>query len=408
VAVDGNGNITICGSFSGKADFGGGGLTSAGLTDIFVASYSPGGAHRWSKRFGGAHLEEGFAVVVDSSGNVTVTGRFRGTVDFGGGPMTSGHHAAFIVSFTSDGAHRWSKQMTGGSYSVGHGLAVDAGGNVTTTGDFEGVVDFSGGQTGPLVGAGNADYFVTSFTNQGGHRWSKRGGGTGNETGMDAAVDASGNVFTTGWFNGAADFGGGVLTSSGGQDIFVASHTSVGVFRWAKQLGGTGGDIGFGVVVDASGNVFTTGSFTGAVDFGGGVLTTSGANDIFVASYTSGGVYRWAKQLGGIGADVGFGVAVDGGDLFATGSFQGTADFGGGGLTSVGMGDIFVASYTSDGMHRWSRGFGGSTKDDGRRLALDNNGNVAITGNFAGTADFGGGSVNSSGGDDVFLLVHRP
>jgi hypothetical protein len=90
VAVDANGDVVVTGVFFDTVDFGGGPLTSAGNGDIFVAKYSASdGSHLWSRRFGGTSFEEGSGVAVDANGDVVVTGRFHGTVDFGGGPLTS-------------------------------------------------------------------------------------------------------------------------------------------------------------------------------------------------------------------------------------------------------------------------------------------------------------------------------
>lgn len=71
-------------------DFGGGALTSAGLFDIFVAKYAgTDGAHQWSKRFGSTSNDAGYGITVDATGDVVATGYFMGSVDFGGGSLTS-------------------------------------------------------------------------------------------------------------------------------------------------------------------------------------------------------------------------------------------------------------------------------------------------------------------------------
>jgi hypothetical protein len=108
----------------------------------------------------------------------------------------------------------------------GLSIAVDATGNVYTTGYFEGTADFDpGAGTTNLISAGNLDYFVSKLDPSGNFLWAKSIGGSSNEVGYSIAVDSSGNVYTTGYFAGTADFDPGAgtsnLTSVGGNDVFV-------------------------------------------------------------------------------------------------------------------------------------------------------------------------------------------
>jgi len=103
------------------------------------------------------------------------------------------------------------------------------------------------------------------------HAWSRGIGAVGKDYAVGVAVDESGNVYLTGMFSGSADFGDGKPLSSanGSGDIFVASYTAKGAHRWSKRFGDTGEDGGDDVWIDASGNVYVAGSFSGGVDFGG-------------------------------------------------------------------------------------------------------------------------------------------
>jgi hypothetical protein len=108
--------------------------------------------------------------------------------------------------------------------------------------------------------------------------WGYAIGGAGNERSYNIAVDGSGNVYTTGFFQGTADFDPGAgsfnLTAAGGDDIFLQKLDSNGNFVWARGIGSTGSDTGFGIAIDTSGNVYTTGEFQGTVDFdpGAGIV----------------------------------------------------------------------------------------------------------------------------------------
>jgi hypothetical protein len=122
-------------------------------------------------------------------------------------------------------------------------------------------------------------------------------GGAGTDWGFSIAVDSSGNVYTTGYFQGTVDFDPGAgtsnLTSAGGADVFVSKLDSSGALVWAKSFGGASADRGQSIAVDSSGNVYTIGYFAGTVDFDPGTgtsnLTSAGSGDVFVLKLTSSG-----------------------------------------------------------------------------------------------------------------------
>jgi len=119
------------------------------------------GKHLWSKCFGDGSIQIAYAVVDDASGNVIVTGYIEDTVDFGGGALTSaGGWDIFVAKFGSEGAHLWSKRFGDGSDQAAEAVAVDASGNAMVTGYFDGTVDFGGGA---LTSAGSFDIFVAKF-----------------------------------------------------------------------------------------------------------------------------------------------------------------------------------------------------------------------------------------------------
>jgi hypothetical protein len=408
VAVGPGGNIYITGSMSGSVDFGGGTISSAGMTDIFLASFTHAGIHRWSKGFGGTQEDVGYGVTVDPSGNVTITGKMHAPVDFGGGALTSaGSSDIFLASFTQTGVHRWSKGFgsAGGEYA--HDVSADGRGNVTATGWFFDAVDFGGGA---IFSAGQSDIFLASFTQTGVHRWSKGFGGMDHDYGAGVVADSSGTVWATGYFTETVDFGGGSLSTTGNDDIFLVSFTQAGVHRWSKGLGGYSMDKGTAVTLDAGGNAYVTGYIMGTVDFGGGPVTGGGLGsaDIFLASFTPAGAHRWSKGFGSASPDEGRGLAASGGHIYLSGTFRDTIDFGGGALTSAGSSDIFLAGFTQTGVYSWSEGFGDTSFDDGHGLAADPAGNLYATGTFSGQVDFGGGVLTSAGSGDGYLIKLSP
>jgi hypothetical protein len=403
VAVDGSGNVFVAGSFSGTVDFGGGPLTSAGGTDIFLAKYNSNGALQWSQRFGSTGGETALALTVDGAGSVVMVGQFNLTVDFGGGPLVSaGGTDVFVAKYTSSGTHQWSQRFGSTSADAAQSVTVDGSNNVIVAGSFALTVDFGGG---PLASAGGLDIFLAKYNSSGTHQWSQRYGSTVTDVCSGVASDGV-NAVITGYFTGTVDFGGGPLASAGSTDIFLAKYNSAGVHQWSKRFGSTSSDVGYNVAADGSGNIVMAGRFVGTVDFGGGSLVSAGSTDIVLAKYNSAGTHQWSKRFGGASSDEGLDVALSAsGSVFVTGFCSFNVDFGGGPHTAS-IEDIFLAKYNSSGIHQWSQIFGSTDLDHGNGVAVDAAGNAFMTGQFRETVNFGGGVLNAVGPGDIIIAKY--
>lgn len=408
VAVDSSGNVFLTGYFSGAMDFGGGALTSVGSFDVYVAKLDPLGAYLWAHRFGGAGQHLATSIAVDPSGNAIVTGYFSGEIQFGSIVLNSGagSNDLFVAKLDTTGACMWAKRFGSSGDHYATSVAVDASSNVLLTGYFSGAIDFGGGA---LASAGGTDAFVAKFDPSGGYFWAKRFGDGSGQQGHGVAVDGAGNVVATGYFNGAVDFGGGVLTSAGGADIYVVKLDSSGGYLWAKGFGDAADQYGASVAVDSAGSILLTGGFAGGVDFGGGTLKSAGAADIFLAKLDPSGSHVWAKGFGDPSDQYGLSIAVDAvGNAVVTGYFNGAADFGGGLLMSAGVTDVFAAKLDTSGGFLWAKRFGDPNNQYGASVAMDSAGAAVVTGDFFGTIDFGGNALVSMGGSDVFVAKLSP
>ena len=358
--------------------------------------------HEWSQRFGLAGFDQGNGVATDASGNVFITGLFAGTANFGGANLVSGGgDDIYLAKYDANGVHQWSKRFGGTTTDVGFNVAADPSGNVVVTGNFQGVVNFGGGA---LMSAGDNDIFVAKFDASGAHLWSKRFGSSAAEQGYGITVDASGNVIIIGTFQNSVNFGGGFLVSAGFSDMYLAKFDANGTHLWSKRFGSTSQDIGRVAATDASGNVIMIGYYANTVDFGGGPLASAGGGDVIVAKYDASGAHQWSKRFGGVAGDAGDDVAVDAsGNIVVTGFFGDTVDFGGGPLASAGGIDIFLAKYDASGAHQWSQRFGDASSQEGNGVEVDASGGVVLIGQFVGTTDFGGGNLVSAGDNDIFV-----
>ncbi len=406
IAVDANGSSYVTGRFEENTTFGTTTLTCSGYEDIFVAKMDSNGNWLWAKQAGGTSYNSGFSITIDANGNSYVTGYFQSSATFGTTTLTSiGGRDIFVAKLDSNGNWLWAKQAGGTSYNSGFSIAVDATGISYVTGYFNDSVTFG---TITLTSISGTDIFVAKLDSNGNWLWANQAGGTSIDEGYSITVDASGNSYITGYFySSSITFGTITLSNSNSvyADIFVAKLDSNGNWLWAKQVGGTGEDEGNSIAVDSNGNSYVTGYFfSRSITFDTTALTNSGYDDIFVAKLDSSGNWLWAKQAGGIGADVGNGIAIDAnGNSYVTGYFEYSATFGATTLTSIGGYDIFVAKLDSNGNWVWAKQAGGILTDEGHSIAVDTNGNSYVTGSFAGSAIFGPTTLTSSVGGDIFV-----
>ena len=188
------------------------------------------------------------------------------------------------------------------------------------------------------------------------------------------AVDSRGNVYITG-FTWSKPKGG---DDQKDKDIYIARYKgSNGEFEWSDILGTTAWEEGFGIAVDNDCNVYITGYTGGELKPG----AHKGAEDIFIARYSSDGQKQWLEQLGTKAADLGLGIAVDNkGNVYITGCTQEHLKP----KAHKGGEDIFVARYSSDGQKQWLEQLGTKATDVGVGIAADSSGNVFVTGYTAG------------------------
>lgn len=433
-AIDADGNVYTTGTIFGTADFDPGSgtyyLTPIGGVGAFISKLDDTGNFLWAKQFTGSSGCGGNSITLDDDGNVYITGDFIGTVDFDPGTgtynLTSYNNSddIYICKLNVYGNFMWAKQLGGSNTDSGESISIDANGNIITTGYFQGTADFDPGSgTYYMISSYlGSDAYISKLDNSGNFIWAKQLGG--GEWGtfvipFSIALDASGNIHTTGYFQSTVDFdpGPGTFYLTGSNyDVYISKLNASGNFVWAKQIGSTNDDYGNSVVIDDNGNVFTTGHFDGTVDFDPGPgtynLTDFGSSDIFISKLDASGNFIWAKQLGGTSGESGESIALDdGGNIYTTGRFYGTADFDPGtgtyNLTSFGDYDVFISILNASGNFLTAIQLGGSSTDYGESIAVDPDGNVYTTGIFNGTADFDPGTgvydLTSYGNNDIFI-----
>ena len=384
----------------------GGGELGDGSTQLhgYLVRYDSQGNHVWSKGPTVLSSTTAYALKLDVEldGEILLAGWFDGSLDFGDGPLVSSDMDVLVAKLGSMGDVIWSQAfpLIGVQYAD---FPV-----ATPSGDILVVGSHNGGsvQLGGSVLSGQAMY-LASLDSSGAHIWSNQyGDPSAFQFPWAAAVTAAGEILLTGSLDMNLDFGTGPLNSVGSIDIFLAKVTSGGNGLWAHGFGASGVQQGTGVAVDAQGRIILCGGTSNDADLGGGPVPASSDTSAFAAQYDASGSHRWrvaAATTGGI--SVPLGCQVDGaGNTVMWGWLEGTMDFGGGPLTSLGMQDVFVAKLDSNGNHVWSHAFGGVTS---YAVALqggsvDSAGGLIVPVLVYDSIDFGGGIV---GADDAWSLV---
>lgn len=281
----------------------------------------------------------------------------------------------------------WNDDYSRGS-DYGGGITLDDSRNVYVTG----YSDSSWGT--PL--SGNSGMVVAKLSNSGALQWHTFLGEQ--DRGSGIANDGSGYLYVTGW--SSSTWGNPLNPHSSYDDTLVAKLSKSGELQWHTFLGGIGYDVGAGIALDGSGNVYVAGHST--KPWGNPLSPFSESSDIVVAKLSSSGELQWHTFLGGKGNDLGAGIALDAsGSVFVTGysdSTWGTPlnPFSGGN-------DIVLAKLGSSGELQWHTFVGDEGDDRGAAVALDGNGNVYVTGGEPFSSAWGGrgrmvvAKLNSSG-----------
>jgi hypothetical protein len=424
-AGTGNGTVSYTVAANTTASPLTGTMTIAGQTFTVSQAAATGGANPgqlgWAKTMlcGTMTIDvaQCWSVAADPSGNVFVAGDFNDTVDFGTGPISCFYPSdlgGFLAKYTPQGSLAWAKTFGApGAVDNGasaRGVVVDSQNNLVVAGYFYGTVDFGGislTADNPSNLKNMTDIFVAKFSPSGTLLWVKQFGGSAPDLAFGVVLDASDNIFLAGYISSTdAHFGSITLgTSSGNPNAAVAKLSSAGAVLWARAFSGLLSEA-FGLAVDRSGDVVVTGKFNGTTDFGGGPITATGTS-IFVAKYSGlDGTYRWAKGVGGSGFNEGVGIATDPTttNIVVSGAFTGTADFGGGPVSSAAQA-TFLAGYDPSGKFLWVKTYGGATgnSDCGNAVKIDAKGNLLFTGLKGSAWNIGGASVYTGG---LFLLSY--
>lgn len=406
MAVDLNGNIYVTGEFVDTLQIGNCLINGWGLSDIFVAKFTPTGVPIWAKAFGGSGGDTGLSIDTDALGNCYITGYYMDTAHFEEQTLISqGGWDIFILKLNTFGEKLWAYSEGGLLNDIGYGLAVMPDGRCFVTGWFADAITFHDNTT--LSSYGGSDIYTFAANTDGILLWKRHAGSAGVEYGYKIAVDFYGNSYVTGSAGLGSNFDG-IYLSSGG--AFIAGYDVNGIIRWVNCASGAGVN---SIAVDTQPSLIEqfgtiTGRYTGTAVLGNQTLNSiDGTDDAYTAVFQLlTGQWTTVYSGGGTGSDKGRACTYKGHPYY-TGSFEDTADLFGFNAVSAGASDGYVLS-TAYGTDDWLLTFGGTNNDTPVDVGVDGAGNVFICGWYSGLARFGANLFIHSGNDsDLDFFVAK-
>jgi hypothetical protein len=372
------------------------------------------GRTRWVRRSVNVPERDvlGQGITIDRDDNTIAIGIYKGTPDFGSGPLPPPAEPdafnAFLVKYTSDGRPLWARGFGSEPEEPGDEPATlftqvvtDHRRHITLIGLANAPVDFG---SGPVP----AGAFIVQFDSNGDLRWVRSipARSLGDRVVLrELAVDREDQLLVVGFINGRVDFGGGPRTSTG-DGAFVAKYTREGRYVWDRVFDTPDASTFTGVTTDSNNHVYVSGVFVGRASFGGGTLSGPGTDVPVIARFSPSGAHVWSRTLEDVtgvderGAVRLFNIAVHGNRVVVVGEFTGSFSFDGRTFTSTPLSRSgLVLAMTRDGEDRWGRVLGFSVQ----QVRADQEDDMTVLGTALPGEDVGTGPLPATPASYFFI-----
>ncbi len=308
---------------------------------------------------------------------------------------------AKAISAQSPTDLQWVQNFGSGNYDHVSGIYWDNEHHLYVSGYFSGSLN---GQTSN----GGTDAYLAKYDNNGSLIWLRIFGGTEEDRVHQLSYDnAAGRILLSGYFMGKMYYGNDSLSTIDREDIFVISIDSSGNYQWGKSFGGPGSQSSSSIAVDKEHNISLSGYFEDTLQADGLQLVSRGIRNAFLLQLDSSGTCNWGYRMGGLLYDEGLNIAYDNeNNIYLSGYYRDTADFGPFAARSVFTYDCFLVSLSQSGNWRWLRSFGGGYIDNCPAIAyMPKSGNVLVGGWFFGDIRFGSDTLLVAQGEEESFLA---
>lgn len=392
------GLIYTIGDFQNTQTFGTTTLTMTGYNDAYVSIYDTAGqfvfARKWGAPFSYVYAS---SICIDNASFMYVAGHFLNQCNIDGQVVNSaGQNDIYLAKLDQLGNVVWLVRAGGNSFDEPTSICY-YNNTIYMTGSFTGSATFD---TVNLSSSGvnDRDIFIAAYNiNNGNCNWAVKAGGSGEDRGQCIRVDNAGNLMVSGFFNNIGFFGSNSVTSVLAADAFLAKYNLSGVNQWVRSGGSRGNDIAEALGFDQNNNYYITGNIADTATFGPFTLPDNGYGSAFIAKYNSAGTIQWFKAGGSSSNDGAYDIAVyPTGHSYITGYMNGTSNFSGTIIPTIGANDAFIVHYNSSGGVIFGTAVGGQSFDQGKSILCNEGGGIVyLMGEYSLSVNFSGTTLTA-------------
>lgn len=392
------GLIYTIGDFQNTQTFGSTTLTMTGYNDAYVAIYDTSGQFVFARKWGAAFsYVYASSICIDNASFMYVAGYFLNQCTIDGQTVNSvGQNDIYLAKLDQLGNVVWLVRAGGNSFDEPSSITYHNN-TIYMTGSFTGSATF-GSVNLSSSGVNDKDIFIAAYNiNNGNCNWAVKAGGSGEDRGQCVRVDNGGNLMVSGYYNNTGFFGPNSVTSVLAADAFLAKYNLSGVNQWVRSGGSRGNDIAEALGFDQNNNYYIAGNIADTATFGPFTLPDNGYGSAFIAKYNSAGTIQWFKAGGSTSNDGAYDIAVyPTGHSYITGYMNGTSNFSGTIIPTIGANDAFIVHYNSSGGVIFGTAVGGPSFDQGKSILCNEGGGIVyLMGEYSLSVNFSGTTLTA-------------
>jgi len=278
----------------------------------------------------------------------------------------------------------WITVLSGNGEMDAASLAIDSREHTYLSGTFTNSFSF---QNADYQSFGLADNYLMKLDNVGEINWIITGGSEGNDTDGGICTDSDNALYWVGgfWLNG--QYGDLEFTSTkSSKSLFFIKYNEAGEVVWTKLIEGSNAKNSSSPITDQEKNIYLTGSFSDTLFIDNQLLIAQAREDIFIGKWDQNGQLLWLKNYGIDGLNRATQIAItQTNDVIIGGSFKGTIAINKDTITANTPDfDVFIAALDKNGTPKWLQKAGGVLEDNLNSLALDQEDNCYVVGQYTG------------------------